>query len=139
MQDISFREIADRMFHYNLPRFDLVVGIAEGGLIPAGIIAYKLGVELKVMRISFRDITNVPLYNQPKILSGIEDVKGKKVLLVDDVSVSGKTLEKAKEALSGNEVKTLTLKGKADFVLFPEISDCVRWPWKIYSGNSEIK
>ncbi len=132
MQDLSFTEIADRIFHYNLPRFDLVIGIAEGGIVLAGIIAYKLGVELKVMRISFRDITNAPIYEQPKILSDIGDVKGKKVLLVDDVSVSGKTLEKAKEVLAGNEVNTLTLKGKADYVLFPEISDCVNWPWKIY-------
>ncbi len=68
MQELSFTEIADRIFHFNLPRFDFVIGIAEGGLVPAGIIAYKLGVELKVMRISFRDATNSPLYTQPRIL-----------------------------------------------------------------------
>lgn len=139
MQNLSFTEIADRIFHFSLPRFDLVIGIAEGGLVPAGIIAYKLGLELRVMRISFRDAANSPLYNQPIILSGIQDVKGKKLLLVDDVSVSGKTLETAKAALAGNEVKSLTLKGKADYVLFPEINDCVKWPWKIYSENSEVK
>ncbi len=139
MQDISFGEITERIVNLRLPEFDLVVGIAEGGLVPAGIIAYKLGIELKVIRINFRDISNAPLYDQPKVISDIKDVKDKKILLVDDVSVSGKTLEKAKEMLSGNEVHTLTLKGKADYVLFPEIRDCVKWPWKIYSEDSEVK
>ncbi len=139
MQDVSFMEIARRITDLQLPEFDLVIGIAEGGQVPAGLAAYKLGKELKVMRISYRDIANAPLYDQPKILSDINDVKGKRILLVDDVSVSGKTLEAAKRALAGNEVKTLTLKGKADYVLFPEIRECVRWPWKVYSGNSEVK
>jgi len=120
-----------------LPHFDLVIGIAEGGLVPSGMIAYKLGIELNVIRISFRDAANTPLYDQPRLYSEIMKIKNKKILIVDDVSVSGKTLEKAKEALKGNDVKTLTLKGKADYVLFPEISDCVKWPWKIYPAASE--
>jgi hypothetical protein len=36
----------------------------------------------------------------------------------------------ALEQLQGFNVKTLSMKGKADFVLFPEIKDCVQWPWK---------
>jgi hypoxanthine phosphoribosyltransferase len=59
-------------------------------------------------------------------------------LVVDDVSVSGKTLEKARQLLAGNEVKTLTLKGNADYVIFPEIRDCVKWPWKIYTDKAKI-
>ena len=137
MQDISFKEIVERINKLKLPQFDLVVGIAEGGQVPAGIIAYKLGVELKVIRISFRDAANTPLYDNPKILSDIKDIKDRRILLVDDVSVSGKTLETAKEALKENDIKTLTLKGKADYVIFPEISDCVKWPWKVYSDKSE--
>jgi hypoxanthine phosphoribosyltransferase len=50
--------------------------------------------------------------------------------LVDDVSVTGSTMRKALDQLKGLNVKTLAMKGKADFVLFPEISDCVKWPWK---------
>lgn len=55
--------------------------------------------------------------------------KGSKILLVDDVSVTGKTLEKVKKELYGYEVTTLVFKGKADHVLFPEIRTCVEWPW----------
>jgi hypoxanthine phosphoribosyltransferase len=56
--------------------------------------------------------------------------KGARILLVDDVSVSGQTLALARSLLKGYEVITFTLKGKADFVLFPEITACVNWPWK---------
>jgi uncharacterized protein len=139
MQDISFTDIAARIQKLKLPESDLVIGIAEGGQVPAGIVAYKLGVELKIMRITFRDISNTPIYDRPKILSNIEGIKDKRILLVDDVSVSGKTLETAKEALAGNDIITLTLKGKADYVLFPEVKDCVKWPWKVYSDDSEVR
>ena len=120
MQDLSFRDISDRITQLQLPDLDLVVGIAEGGQVPAALVAHKLGIELKVIRISFRDITNTPIYNQPKVLTDLKDVRNKRILLVDDVSVSGKTLAVAKEALAGNYITTLTLKGKADFVLFPK-------------------
>jgi hypothetical protein len=32
--------------------------------------------------------------------------------------------------LAGHEVTTLVMKGKADYVLFPEVRTCVQWPWK---------
>jgi hypoxanthine phosphoribosyltransferase len=55
-----------------------------------------------------------------------------KVLLVDDVSVTGKTLDFAKQLLHLNDIKTFVLKGKnADIVLFPEIKECVNWPWNM--------
>jgi hypoxanthine phosphoribosyltransferase len=52
---------------------------------------------------------------------------------VDEVSVTGKTMEFAKTFLTEHEVITFALKGKADYVLFPGIAACVNWPWKIES------
>jgi hypoxanthine phosphoribosyltransferase len=127
---LSFKEISKRINNLILPYFDLVVGIADGGTVPAGLIAHKLGVDLKIIKINYRDDHNKPIYNEPVILSQ-ENIIGKKVLLVDDVSVSGKTLEAAIKILQGNFITTLTLKGKADYVLFPEISECINWPWKL--------
>jgi hypoxanthine phosphoribosyltransferase len=137
MQDLSFREITKRINAFTLPSFDLVIGIGDGGLVPASLLAFKLGTELNIIRINFRDETNTPLYDQPLILSDIKEIKNKKILIVDDVSVTGKTLEKAKQLLPENEVKTLTLKGEADYVIFPEIKECVKWPWKIYTDKSK--
>jgi hypoxanthine phosphoribosyltransferase len=50
---------------------------------------------------------------------------------VDDVSVSGKTLEKAREVFDQSTVITMVMKGKADICAFPNISQCVYWPWKV--------
>jgi len=137
MRDLSYKEISKRISDLNLPYFDLVIGIAEGGTVPASLIAYKLGIDLKMIKINYRDVQNRPIYNEPVILFQ-ENISDKKVLLVDDVSVSGKTLEAAMKILQGNSITTLTLKGKADYVLFPEISECVNWPWKLQQKKQAV-
>ncbi len=131
MVPLSFREISERLKQVELPESDLVIGIGSGGIVPAGIVAFHLNAELRVMVLNYRDEQNNPRYNEPKVLDmPAENLEGKRILLVDDVSVSGKTMNKALEQLKGLNVKTLAMKGKADYVLFPEIKDCVKWPWK---------
>jgi len=137
MLDLSFNEISKRINKLALTNFDLVVGIADGGTVPASLVAYELGVDLKMIKINYRDNNNKPIHNDPVILSQ-ENIIDKKVLLVDDVSVSGKTLEAAMKILQGNSITTLTLKGKADYVLFPEISECVNWPWKLQQKKQAV-
>ena len=130
--DVS-REIAKRLKSMALPETDLVLGIGTGGIVPASLVAFHLNAELQVMVLNYRDEQNTPRYDQPRVLQKPgPDLEGKRILLVDDVSVSGKTLDAAMQQLKGLQVKTLTMKGKADYVLFPEIKDCVKWPWKIY-------
>ncbi len=131
MVPLSFKQISERLKQVELPETDLVIGIGTGGIPPATFVAFYLGAELQVMTLNYRDEKNNPLYEAPKVLQKPEwDLQGKRILLVDDVSVSGKTMNKALEQLEGYNVKTLAMKGKADFVLFPEIKDCVKWPWK---------
>ncbi|MDD4424789.1 MAG: phosphoribosyltransferase [Mariniphaga sp.] len=132
MVPLSFLEISERLKNMSLPETDIVIGIGTGGIVPASLVAFHLNAELNLMILNYRDEQNSPLYIKPKILKMPElSLEGKRILLVDDVSVSGKTLNAALEQLEGLNVKTLTMKGKADFVLFPEIKDCVKWPWKI--------
>lgn len=132
MVPISFREISKRLREINLPETDLVIGIGSGGVVPASLAAFHLGAELQVITLNYRDENNNPRYGEPVVLNLPADLslEGKRILLVDDVSVSGKTLNAALELLKDFNVKTLTMKGKADFVLFPEVKDCVKWPWK---------
>ncbi len=131
MVPLSFREIADRLRKTDLPEFDLVIGIGSGGIVPAGFVAFHLNAELQVMVMNYRDEQNNPRYDEPKVLQKPEwNLKDKRILVVDDVSVSGKTMNAALELLKGFNVKTLAMKGKADYVLFPEVKDCVKWPWK---------
>jgi uncharacterized protein len=131
MVPLSFREISDRLKQTALPETDVVIGIGSGGLVPASVVAFHLNAELQVMVLNYRDEQNTPRYEEPKLLqSPLGELEGKRILLVDDVSVSGKTMQAALEHLKGLDVKTLAMKGKADYVLFPEIKDCVQWPWK---------
>ena len=131
MVSLSFKEIADRLKQLQLPETDVVIGIGSGGIPPATFVAFHLNAELVVMTLNYRDEENNPRFDEPKVLYKPEwQLAGKRILLVDDVSVSGKTMETARAQLAGFNVKTLAMKGKADFVLFPEIKDCVKWPWK---------
>jgi hypoxanthine phosphoribosyltransferase len=132
MYNLSLGEIKKKLDELVLPDFDFIIGIAAGGVVPASLIAYKTGIELKVIKINFRDGNNNPQHDKPVILNSIEDdIKNKKLLLIDDVAVTGQTLETAKSCLQGNNIETLVFKGNADYVLFPEINTCVNWPWKI--------
>jgi uncharacterized protein len=132
MVPVSFQDISKRLRETALPETDLVIGIGSGGIVPASLAAFHLGAELRVITLNYRDEKNNPQHENPVILNLPEDMNlaGKRILLVDDVSVSGKTLNSARELLKGYPVTTLTMKGMADFVLFPEIKDCVKWPWK---------
>lgn len=131
MVPLSFRQITERLNQMQLPETDVVIGIGSGGIPPATMVAYHLNAELQVMVLNYRDEQNNPRYDEPQVLEKpLGHLEGKRILLVDDVSVSGKTMQAAREQLKGLNVQTLAMKGKADFVLFPEIKDCVKWPWK---------
>ena len=133
MVPVSFKTIIQRLQEMQLPETDLVVGIGTGGVVPASLVAFLLKKELEVMVLNYRDELNNPRFEDPQVIRMPGEFlnPGSKILLVDDVSVSGKTLQKARELLDRFEVKTLTMKGKADYVLFPEIKDCVKWPLKV--------
>lgn len=132
MVPILFSEISARLRSLSLPETDLVIGIGTGGIVPASLVAFHLGCELQVITLNYRDENNTPRYENPVVVNMPEmpSLQGKRILLVDDVSVSGKTLHEALLHFQGLQIKTLTMKGKADYVLFPEIQDCVKWPWK---------
>jgi hypoxanthine phosphoribosyltransferase len=135
MIKISFPEIKNALDSFSLPEFDIVIGIAEGGLVPASLTANKLGSELAVIKINYRDENNTPKFEKPEIIRPFEGyIEGKSILLVDDVSVTGKTLEEARTLFKGSRITTFVFKGKADYVLLPDLKDCVNWPWK-YSNS----
>ena len=128
---LSMFDIVSRLRSINLPETDLIIGIASGGIVPASLLAYKLQKPMQLIHINYRDAQNKPKFAQPQLLENfqLEEVK-RRILLVDDVSVTGSTLNFVKNLLKNQQVWTFTLKGKADYVLFPEISSCVSWPWK---------
>jgi len=133
MTPLTFREIADRLDRWRFPeQLDGVVGIATGGVVPAALVAQRLGLELKVIALTYRDDANEPRFAEPQLLSAVPDLGGwKRVLLVDDVYVSGSSWRAARALLPPEvEVLPFVLKGKVDFALIRDVDGCVQWPWR---------
>jgi hypoxanthine phosphoribosyltransferase len=129
---LDFAEITKRMDRIAIPPVDHVVGIAMGGIVPASLLAYRLKCSMSLIKINYRSVDNTPQRPKPEVLENVRIPEGvKSILLVDDVSVSGQTLLTAKQVLKGYRILTFVLKGQADLVVFPEIGECVAWPWKL--------
>lgn len=111
--------------------FDMVVAIANGGIIPAALINQRLGCDFQLLKLNLRDAMQQKLYDRPKLLEAIDfDFRGKRILLVDDRVKTGTTLEFAKELLAEAAlIRTLAANGVADYCLFDE--PCFRFPWLV--------
>ncbi|ANJ27609.1 phosphoribosyltransferase [Agromyces aureus] len=120
-------------------RPDVVIAIARGGLLFAGAIAYALGTKacgsINVEFYSGVDerlpepVLHPPMLDAPAL-------SGKRVLLVDDVSDSGRTLAKVVGILgdAGADVRSATLYTKSHTVLEPDFDykrtdDWIVFPW----------
>ena len=120
-------------------RPDVVIAIARGGLLLAGAISYALGTkQCGSINVEFyTDIEKVlpePVLHPPML--DAPALSGKRVLLVDDVSDSGRTLAKVVGLLgeAGAEVRSATLYVKPRTVLVPdfayrETEDWIVFPW----------
>ncbi|MFZ6037516.1 MAG: phosphoribosyltransferase [Bacteroidota bacterium] len=119
-----FREIE---FH---EAFDMIVAIANGGIIPAALLNQRLNIDIQLLKINLRDVQQKPRYDSPKLISPIDfTFKDKTILLVEDRVKTGATLNYAVNLLKDDArlVKTFAVNGKADYSLYNE--DCFRFPW----------
>ena len=77
--------------------FDMIVAIANGGIVPAGIINQRLQKEVHLLRINLRDEYQHPKYDAPQLLAPVDfNFKGKSILLVDDRIKTGAIIRKSK-------------------------------------------
>ena len=122
---IRFREIEFQ------EEFDLIVAIANGGIIPAAILNQRLGVEFQILKINLRDVNQKPKYENPRLLSPIDfQFKDKTLLLVEDRIKTGATINFAIELLKeAKTVKTFAVNGNADYALYNE--NCFKFPWNL--------
>lgn len=135
MTPLAFEDIARRLAAWPFPTgIDGVVGIATGGVVPAALVAQRLGVGLQLMALNYRDEANVPHRPEPQLLSAVPDLGAwRRVLLVDDVWVTGRSWRAARALLPAEtEVLPFVLKGKTDCALIRDLEGCVQWPWRIY-------
>ena len=112
-------------------RFDMVVAIANGGIVPAAILNQRLNAEFRLLRINLRDNNQKPKYDAPLLLEPVGfSVEGKSILLVDDRVKTGASLQLAAALLQGATlIKTFAVNGNADYALYNE--DCFKFPWII--------
>jgi xanthine phosphoribosyltransferase len=111
--------------------FDMIVAIANGGIIPAAILNQRLDVDIQLLKINLRDSSQRPKYDRPKLLSPVDfEFRDKRILLVDDRIKTGASLQLAIELLQGAKlIKTFAVNGNADYALYNE--ECFKFPWII--------
>src|SRR4029078_5418076 len=92
--DISYR-INSIIFDES---FDMIVAIANGGIIPAALINQRLQLPVEFLKIHARDTAQQPVYPSQQLLHGMNFyIKNKKILLVEDRVKAGATLNYAKD------------------------------------------
>lgn len=128
----NFEEVLKRFQEIEIPEtFDMIVAIANGGIIPAAILNQRLNLEIQLLKINLRDIHQKPKYDSPKLVAPIDfDYRGKSILLVEDRIKTGATVKYAIQLLEGaGKIKTFAVNGKADYALYDE--SCFKFPWII--------
>jgi uncharacterized protein len=98
---------------------EAVVGLAHGGVFVGGAVASALGVDFFPVRISRRSRDKTPEKKKKPTMTGSvpRELKGLRVLVVDDVAASGETLELACKQLAkigADEVRTAALVTRED-------------------------
>lgn len=114
---------------------ELIVGIARGGLIPAALLAIRLRLPLISMGVAKKDQERQIV---PNPLVNYENLKDKKILLVEDMFEAGKSADTAQKFLqeNGAEVKTACYftsnisEIQPDYVLQQGITNKVAFPWE---------
>ena len=106
---------------------ELIVGVARGGLIPAGAIGYAIGVKaMGAINVEFyTDIGETlpePLVLSPQL--DMDSLAGKRVLVVDDIADSGKTLDLVVNLLkeTAAEVRSAVIYTKPTTIFEPDFS-----------------
>ncbi|MDR1738403.1 MAG: phosphoribosyltransferase [Candidatus Symbiothrix sp.] len=112
-------------------KFDMIVAIANGGIIPAAILNQRLDTDVFLLKINLRDKLQNPKYDRPQLLSPIDFAyHDKSILIVEDRVKTGASLRFAQSLLQGAKlIKTFAVNGNADYSLYNE--DCFRFPWLI--------
>ena len=130
IREKSFEEVLQRFkdIRFN-ETFDVIVAIANGGIIPAAIINQQLNTAIELLKINLRDPNQKPKYDSPKLIEPIDfDYKDKTILLVEDRIKTGATVKYALELLNEAKlIKTFAVNGKADYSLYDE--ECFKFPW----------
>ena len=121
---------------------EVIIGVARGGMIPAGALTYALGVKLT-------DAINVEFYTDvaetlpdPILLApmlDVESIRGRRLLVVDDVVDSGRTLALVLRLLRGfgAEVRSAVIYAKPTTIVSPDFAWKRTDKWIVFPWSAE--
>lgn len=118
---------------------EIIIAVARGGLLPGGALAYALGVKLS-------DAINVEFYTDvhetlpdPVLLAPLldtESIRDRRLLVVDDVADSGRTLALVLDLLKahGADTRSAVLYAKSATIVEPDFvwkhtDEWIVFPW----------
>jgi hypothetical protein len=125
---------------------DMIVAVSRGGFDPARILCDQLGVR-RLASVQLEAYDGMVKRPEPIVILPVNaDLKGKKILVVDDVSDSGASLIKAKEHIGENaasEVRVATLHIKPWSKYIPDyyaenVDSWVVYPWELKECLLEV-
>jgi len=118
--------------------YDSIIAVSRGGIIPARIVSDILGIDdFIVIRSKFWGIGGV-IHSEPVVsIHEKIDVKGKNVLVVDEVVDTGATLSKITRILRDlgvRDLKTAVLHYKSSSSFIPDyyVEKIEEWAWIFY-------
>ena len=144
--DNHCRELADKIVSSG-KKYDVIVGVGRGGLIPAVILSHQLGVPLIPINWQLRDSDTADYHMDNYALLKKVVGNSKNLLLVDDINDTGKTMNDIKYQINlkmledGNRrdfnmdtatlyQKTKTSHGPNSFCELVDDSVWVVFPWE---------
>src|SRR5699024_1601698 len=118
---------------------EIIIAVARGGLLPGGALSYALGLKLS-------DAINVEFYTDvhqtlpdPVLLAPMldtESIQGRRLLVVDDVADSGRTLALVLDLLRshGADTRSAVLYAKSTTIVEPDFvwkhtDEWIVFPW----------
>ncbi len=104
--NISFQMVKNDYFP------ESIIGLLRGGVVPARIFADYFGIVLDFFALDVKLYEGIGIRKkEPVIRYGFKhkDVEGKKILVIDDIWDSGKTMNAVLEHFAGKDVTTATL------------------------------
>lgn len=124
------------------PKFDLVIGIARGGIPVAMVVSDRLGARVDFINVKSYD--GIGRRTKPKILTTItEDVNCERVLLVDDIVDEGDTMVTVSKYLITKDpeaIKTAAIFTKPWSSVRPDFSLGVVDSWVVFPyERGEVK
>lgn len=130
-------------------RPDCIVGLLRGGIVPARIFSDYFNVLIDFFALDVKLYNGVGKTKAKPIIRELEClrvIRGKKILIVDDIWDSGRTMNAVLYYLKGEDIKTATIvwketaKKKPDFHAFVAYEkEWIVFPWEKNEFKREIK